>query len=72
VGLYGPQGYYKSHTATESTPAAETVGIVLKDTTFYAEAGGQAADTGKMTVTTRDGRKIVLDVLDVQVGFLKR
>jgi alanyl-tRNA synthetase len=67
VGLLGPQGLYRSHDRSETPPAAETVGVVLRDTTFYAEAGGQAADTGRITVTTREGRKIVLDVLDVQV-----
>lgn len=43
-----------------------TVGIVLESSSFYAESGGQVADTGRITVTSGDGKLIELDVLDVQ------
>jgi len=45
----------------------ETVGVVLKETPFYAESGGQESDIGTLTATTADGTKIELEVLDVQV-----
>lgn len=56
---------------TTITPdnAVNTVGIVLKSSPFYAEAGGQVPDTGSLTVTLNDGRTIELDVLDVQVSI---
>ncbi|WP_136610569.1 alanine--tRNA ligase [Sinomonas albida] len=41
--------------------AGSEVEIVLEETPFYAEAGGQAADTGLMT-----GDGFVIEVLDVQ------
>ncbi|MFI7482348.1 alanine--tRNA ligase [Kocuria sp. M1R5S2] len=41
--------------------AGEHVEVVLDETPFYAEAGGQAADRGTVT-----GNGFVLDVLDVQ------
>jgi len=45
----------------------ETVGIVLGTTPFYAEAGGQVPDSGKLVVSSSSGQEITLDVLDVQV-----
>ena len=47
-----------------SVPAAKTgdkIEVVLDETPFYAEAGGQAADTGVIT-----GNGFVIDVQDVQ------
>ena len=41
--------------------AGDKVEVVLDETPFYAEAGGQAADTGTIT-----GDGFVIDVQDVQ------
>lgn len=49
----------------------DTVGVVLEATSFYAEAGGQAADTGRIVIAKQDGSVAMLDVLDVQVRILQ-
>ncbi len=46
---------------TSSAAAGDAVELVLAETPFYAEAGGQAADTGLIT-----GDGFVVEVLDVQ------
>jgi alanyl-tRNA synthetase len=48
------------------------VGILLKETSFYAEAGGQAPDSGTLTLHTASDEIVVLDVVDVQVRFRLR
>lgn len=48
----------------------DTIGIVLTSSPFYAEAGGQVPDTGKLIVKLSNNQELVLDVLDVQVSFL--
>eukprot|EP01039_Chlorochromonas_danica_P010133 gene10133-11215_t len=42
--------------------AEEVVGIVLAQTTFYGEAGGQVADRGQLRLS----EDMILDVIDVQ------
>lgn len=44
----------------EAAPEGDLVGIVLDNTSFYAEAGGQLFDTGK--ITTADGSFTVSNV----------
>ena len=43
----------------------ETVGVVLEATPFYAESGGQVADSGTLSVVVA-GKEVVLDVIDAQ------
>ncbi|KAK8821093.1 hypothetical protein WA538_005724 [Blastocystis sp. DL] len=45
----------------EVTPASGEVGVILKDTSFYAESGGQVADQGVLVLG--DARFIVLNVM---------
>lgn len=50
----------------ENAGCGDTVYIVAKKTPFYAESGGQAADTG--VITTASGKAEVLDVQKVVGG----
>lgn len=47
----------------------KTVGVILEDSSFYAESGGQISDTGSLTVTNADGSMLQLEVVDVQVSL---
>lgn len=42
--------YQNKEFPTEITPESGVVGIMLKNTSFYAESGGQIADNGVITV----------------------
>lgn len=65
--IYTSSGFVESVGAGTAAAGVETVGIVLENTPFYAEAGGQAADSGTLTVALADGSSLVLEVIDVQV-----
>lgn len=52
--------------ASGAEDSVEVVGIVLEDSPFYAEAGGQVADMGTISFISADNVKIMLDVVDVQ------
>ncbi len=54
---------------TSTLAGEDTVGLVLRQTPFYAESGGQVADKGHLLVGLRSGEEVRLAVLDVQVGL---
>ena len=60
-----------SSTSTTSK-GEETIGIVLSESPFYAEAGGQISDSGSLVITRADGREVAVEVVDVQsyAGYL--
>jgi alanyl-tRNA synthetase len=70
MSLYGPDGFYKKDQEAE---AGDFVGIVLDKSSFYAEAGGQEADTGTLRIIDESGDAVgSVEVRDVQsyAGFL--
>jgi alanyl-tRNA synthetase len=48
-------GMVKDGARVQSAAAGETVEILTNQTPFYAESGGQAGDTGRMTSTKAEG-----------------
>jgi len=61
LAIYDPE----ARAFVDKAEAGRTYGLVLDRTSFYHEAGGQVADTGKLT--TDDGKTgAVFDVVDVQ------
>ncbi|GLI80522.1 alanine--tRNA ligase [Penicillium ochrochloron] len=70
--IYHGKHFYES---TDKAPSGEQLGVILDCTNFYAEQGGQEADTGRIVI---DGQA-ELEVGDVQVyagyvlhtGFMK-
>lgn len=50
------------HKSTDGLPEKTAIGVLLDSTNFYAESGGQVADTGRLVI---DG-SASFDVMDVQ------
>jgi alanyl-tRNA synthetase len=61
--LFTPEGF-KDRINIDELQSSNTVGIILEKSPFYAEAGGQVSDTGKLEFL--GGPE--LDVVDVQVS----
>ena len=55
VGWIGPDGFQKAG----QVPAETEVGLILEQTCFYAEAGGQVGDCG--VIVTGDGGEFVVE-----------
>jgi alanyl-tRNA synthetase len=70
MSIYGSDGFFKDG---ESAEPGDFVGIVLDKSSFYAEAGGQEADTGELRILD-DSNEVMgsFEVRDVQTygGFL--
>lgn len=70
MSIYGSDGFFKEG---ESAEPGDFVGIVLDKSSFYAEAGGQEADTGELRILD-DSNEVMgsFEVRDVQTygGFL--
>ncbi|PRW58002.1 alanine--tRNA ligase isoform A [Chlorella sorokiniana] len=49
LAILGKDGFVQS---TKELPADSAVGLVLQDTSFYAESGGQCADTGAIAAAS--------------------
>eukprot|EP00638_Chattonella_subsalsa_P000158 CAMPEP_0117753108 /NCGR_PEP_ID=MMETSP0947-20121206/12026_1 /TAXON_ID=44440 /ORGANISM="Chattonella subsalsa, Strain CCMP2191" /LENGTH=1008 /DNA_ID=CAMNT_0005571921 /DNA_START=114 /DNA_END=3140 /DNA_ORIENTATION=- len=63
VGIYNYDGFVERMESGEESVA----GILLESTSFYAEAGGQVADSGEILIKDESGATLtVVDVQDVQ------
>mmetsp|Transcript_4068 Transcript_4068/g.4526 ORF Transcript_4068/g.4526 Transcript_4068/m.4526 type:complete len:1014 (+) Transcript_4068:89-3130(+) len=70
MSIFGPNGFYKKN---GSAKVGDFVGLVLDKSSFYAEGGGQEADTGKLQLLDTDNKVVgSFEVRDVQSygGFL--
>lgn len=65
--IYTDKGFVSDLSSISQSSDLGTIGIVLDVTTFYAEAGGQVADTGKIIVNLDGGKTLALDAIDTQV-----
>lgn len=70
TAIYTEDGFLSEN--DKATPEMN-VGIVMSDSSYYAEAGGQEADTGSLSILSDDGDVVAtFTVTDVQsyAGFL--
>eukprot|EP00599_Poterioochromonas_sp_BG-1_P005491 CAMPEP_0173138428 /NCGR_PEP_ID=MMETSP1105-20130129/3684_1 /TAXON_ID=2985 /ORGANISM="Ochromonas sp., Strain BG-1" /LENGTH=601 /DNA_ID=CAMNT_0014051021 /DNA_START=712 /DNA_END=2513 /DNA_ORIENTATION=- len=65
--IYTSKDKFQERFRLTSSSDDTVIGIILDQTNFYAESGGQIADTGKFEIVNGQGERIVLDVLDTQV-----
>ncbi len=66
--MVNKQGFIEAFpVSNDTTQLQESIGIILRETSFYSEAGGQVSDVGKLKFLTENG-DVVFDVLDAQVG----
>lgn len=68
--VFGPDGFFTDGAAAQT---GDSVGVILDKSSFYAEAGGQEADLGTISIVSEDGKATgKFTVTDVQAygGFI--